>query len=115
MLIKFVGLLTVLASSTLLGVLKSEKLKKRTEELNEVCLSLNKLGSLIRLDAGEKNKLLRLSFPKTILSVNGNDIKTVGFALKNTDKELLSKFIENIGMSDKESEYTRIAVFLKLF
>ena len=113
--IKSLGLVTVLASSTLLGVLKAEKLKKRTAELNSICVSLSKLGGLIRVDAGEKNELIKASFPKTLISFCGGGIKVGGVALKNSDKELLSDFITNIGMSDKESEYNRIKVFSELF
>lgn len=115
LLFKIIGLLLILAASTLFGLLKANSLKKRADKLGKICISLSKLAQLILSGAGELKALFSLSFEKEILAYNENTPIINKSFLESKDIELLNNFLKEIGMSDSESEYKRITVYKTLF
>ncbi|MGI6280291.1 MAG: stage III sporulation protein AB [Acutalibacteraceae bacterium] len=114
LLFKLCGLLLILAAATLAGFFKSTALKKRVDKLSSICVSLSKLGDLIRSGAGELKTLFEMSFDKNILCPESGDYKIDPEYLKAEDNKLLTAFFCEVGMADSRTEYSRICVYKAL-
>ncbi len=115
LLLKITGLLTVFSVCTLLGLLKSVKLKKRWYQLNEIIFSLNDLKERIRLKRGEIEQITSESFSQEILTLKNSVLNINAEYLEKEDCELLLEFFGGIGMADITAECDRTELYIDLF
>lgn len=111
---KIGGLLLIFSASCLLGFYKSNQLIKRSKALGEVCLALEKLAELIKCGTADLHKLLNLCFEGELQkTLNGYTLKDE--RLYKEDKKLFEKLINQMGVSNKESEIKNVLLYNTLF
>ncbi len=114
-LFKILGLLFLLFSASLCGFLAAFRLKCRRDRLQAICSSMSSLRDRIRLNEGEIEKLLALSFGEDYTRQSPGRYCLDERYLNREEIELLECFFREIGMSDAQAEGERIARFIELF
>ena len=112
---KIIGLLFLLTACTSFGFFKSYRLSLRSKRLNEICIALQKLQQLICSSTQDLNKLLEFSFGKNFIGFENEKPIFNTEGLLKEDMEFLYKLFKEIGISQRETEYKRIAVFETIF
>lgn len=113
-LFKSLGLIIILSACSLAGFFKSFALKKRHKKLLEIYRSMSDLRERIRMGTGEIEGLVYLSFSAdTVMLSRGKAVINTMY-LEKADAELLEEFFKDLGMSDSESEYERIGLYMAL-
>lgn len=113
-LFKSLGLIIILSACSLAGFFKSFALKKRHKKLLELYRSMSDLRERIRMGTGEIESLVYLSFSAdTVMLSHGKAVINTMY-LEKADAELLEEFFKDLGMSDSESEYERIGLYMAL-
>ena len=110
---KIGGLLLIFFASCLLGFYKSNQLIKRSKALSEVCVSLEKLAELIKCGTADLHKLLNLCFENKVQRTKKGYILNDDRLCKEDKK--LEKLIEQMGVSNKESEIKNVLICNTLF
>lgn len=111
---KILGLVMILISCSLFGFLKSFSLKKRVEKLQKICVSMETFENLIKSGTLEFNDLIEMSFEKDTVYIC-NKLPVVNKSgLLNEETELLQTFLSKAGMSDINSECSRISIYKSL-
>lgn len=113
-LFKVLGLITVFIASTLAGFLKSFGLKKRHKKLLEIYRSMSELRERIRMGTGDIERLVYLSFNSDTVNISKGSAVINTMYLEKTDIAVLEDFFCNLGMSDSNSEYERIGLYMAL-
>ena len=108
---KITGLLLIFISFSALGILKSLSLKKREERLKAYWSFLTLLSS--KISAGEEFLKSALQNPSLVSFKNGKPEFQKAFLLKE-DISVLSEFFGSFGMADRQSEYKRCLLYIKL-
>ncbi len=113
-LFKPVGLLLIFSACSLTGFFKAFQLKKRHKKLWRIYRSMSDLRERIRLGSGEIERLVNISFESdtVIFTREGAEINPA--CLEKEDTVLLEEFFSDLGMSDAESEYERIGLYMAL-
>ena len=105
------GLLLVLLSFTFFGFYKADLLNKRSRKLTEICMGLERLLDLIRGGNTDLEEALKLSFSAKILYCEkGIPVLNKDYLLKE-DSEPLEKLLNELGLSDRETEEKRITLY----
>ena len=97
-----------------LGVLKSDSLKRRGERLQDILKSLSRLSELIRMGNYEMDELVSICFDSSVISVSCGKCRLKEEYLLKEDVTLLRDFFADFGMTDKESEYERTKLYYSL-
>ena len=113
-LFKLAGLLTVFSVCTLGGFFKSMSLKRRHLRLCGFYRSMSELRERIRMGSGEIERLVELSFEKGAVLLYEGKAQIDGGYLEREDTALLEEFFRDLGMSDSDSEYERIGLYMAL-
>ena len=113
-LFKASGLIAVFSASSLAGLLKSFTLKKRHRKLLEIYRSMSDLRERIRMGTGDIERLIYLSFSDDTVSISAGKAVINTMCLEKDDTSFLEEFFLNIGMSDSESEYERIGLYMTI-
>ena len=113
-LFKALGLITILSTCTLAGFFKSLALKKRQKKLLGVYRSMSDLRERIRMGTGDIEHLVYLSFDSNTVGINKGKAVINTMYFENTDTAILEDFFSNLGMSDSESEYERVGLYMTL-
>ncbi|MBQ8649444.1 MAG: hypothetical protein IJ470_05190 [Clostridia bacterium] len=114
LILKIIGIILILAVSTLAGFLKAYCLKERETALNEVCISLKELKERIRLERSKLDRLLKICFGDC-LCISGKEPIIKKDGLEDQDKELLYEYLSLAGMSDAAAECERLELYIHLF
>ena len=127
--IKFIGIILIVASSSLVGIMFSDKLKKRVAELNLINYMLEEISVLIRykalpvyeiIKALKENQMYNsLNFINLIncnMQIPFNkaweeSIDNSKSELSSNDKKLLKSFGNSLGTSDISGQLASIEVF----
>ena len=113
-LFKTLGLIIIMSACSLAGFFKSFALKRRHKKLQNIYRSMSELRERIRMGTGEIENLVYLSFnTDTVCLQNGNAV-IYNMYLEKSDAEILEEFFKALGMSDSESEYERIGLYMAL-
>lgn len=113
-LFKILGVITVLSACSLAGFLKSFGLKKRHKKLLAIYRSMSDLRERIRLGGGEIERLVYLCFDEDTASILEGKAIINTMYLENSDAEIFEEFFRDLGMSNSESEYERIGLYMAL-
>ena len=108
------GVMTVLTACSLAGFLKSIGLKKRHKKLLAIYRSMSDLRERIRMGGGEIERLVYLCFEEDTASISEGKAIINTMYLEKADAEILEEFFRDLGMSDSESEYERIGLYMAL-
>lgn len=114
LLFKITGFLLIFSACTAIGILKSDSLKQRYQQLEEIIKSLSILAERIRLGGYERDELIFLSFGDSLKIDSNFDIKLTYGSLSKDDLSLLTEFFKGFGMTDKDSEYERAILYSSL-
>lgn len=114
LLFKIFGLLFIFSVCAVLGVLKSDSLKRRGERLQDILKSLSRLSELIRMGNYEMDELVSICFDSSVISVSCGKFRLKEEYLLKEDVTLLRDFFADFGMTDKESEYERTKFYYSL-
>lgn len=131
--IKILGIISIIISSTLIGIVGSEKLRNRVKELNLINYMLEEIAILIRYKAmtvyeivetltqnqifnkltflNNFNSNLQIPF-KSTWNKNIDDMPT---SLIESDVKLLKSFGASLGTSDIDGQLSTIGVFKESF
>ncbi len=115
LLLKLSGLVLIFSTFSLAGFCRSFILKKRNDRLREICISLSKFAQLVRNGSGELKGILELSFGRKIISFVDDKPRISDSYLERDDIHLIESFLNESGMSDRESEYKRALLYQTLF
>ena len=113
-LFKILGVITVLSACSLAGFLKSFGLKKRHKKLLAIYRSMSDLRERIRMGGGEIERLVYLCFEEDTASISEGKAIINTMYLEKADAEILEEFFRDLGMSNSESEYERIGLYMAL-
>ena len=113
-LFKILGVITVLSACSLAGFLKSFGLKKRHKKLLAIYRSMSDLRERIRLGGGEIERLVYLCFDEDTASILEGKAIINTMYLEKADAEIFEEFFRDLGMSNSESEYERIGLYMAL-
>lgn len=113
-LIKIFGLCLIFFSCSFFGFYKSNLLVKRTRKLNELCISLEKLCSLLKFGTNELDSIIPKAFKDEMLYNSEKGLIFDKSYLLKEDSEILERFIKDIGMGDLETELNRISLYKSL-
>ena len=105
LLFKICGFSLIVLATTMIGFKKSGELKLRYKKLCNIQKGLNNLKERIRLQNGEIDRLIKLSFGE--YPINSD-------YLENDEYDMVEEFFKNIGMSDSDSEYKRCELYISL-
>lgn len=107
--VKAAGVTAVFICCCLLGVFKSEALRRRVELLEETVSGLHCLKEQIRFCGGELKNLLPRCFEKTAsISFSANGVKVTGVWFNDEDVTILEELFKDLGSGDSISECNRI-------
>ena len=121
MIIKIVGLVCAFMFFSLIGIYQSVKLKKRKDNLNEILLFLNRLGTTIRYRRGDIVSLISDCADNVLVPLKNAEEYSeyqnivMKLPLKKEEKGLLSKFFYQIGTMDLEGELSSINLYIEFF
>ncbi len=121
MIIKTVGLVCAFMFFSLIGIYQSVKLKKRKDNLNEILLFLNRLGTTIRYRRGDIVSLISDCADNVLVPLKNAEEYSqyqnivMKLPLKKEEKGLLSKFFYQIGTMDLEGELSSINLYIEFF
>ena len=113
-LFKLAGLITVFSACSLAGFFKSFALKKRHKKLLGLYRSMSDLRERIRMGAGEIERLVALSFSEDTVSLQNGKALINTMYLEKAETAVLEEFFSDLGMTDSESEYERIGLYMAL-
>ena len=113
-LFKISGVITVFTVCSMAGFLKSFGLKKRHKKLLAIYRSMSDLRERIRLGGGEIERLVYLCFDEDTASILEGKAIINTMYLENSDAEIFEEFFRDLGMSNSESEYERIGLYMAL-
>ena len=113
-LFKILGLITDFSVCSLAGFFKSFGLKKRHKKLLELYRSMADLRERVRMGSGEIERLIFLCFDEGTASISEGKAIINTMYLEKADAEILEEFFRDLGMSDAESEYERIGLYMAL-
>ena len=113
-LFKTLGLITILSTCSLAGFFKSFALKKRHKKLLGVYRSMSGLRERIRMGTGDIEHLVHLSFDSNTVGIDSGKAVINTMYFEKSDTVVLEDFFRDLGMSDSESEYERIGLYMTL-
>lgn len=105
LLFKVLGFCLIILTTYTLGFLKSNTLNMRYKKLCCVKNALCDLKQRIRLNSGEIDKLISLSF---------KEIPDIYSYLEKSDTQIIKDFFENIGMADTKAECERCELYITM-
>lgn len=105
LLFKVTGFLLIIFTTSAIGFIKSEELNLRYKKLCSVEQGIHSLKERIRLQGGEIDRLIHLSFQDYPINYS---------YLEKDDCEIIKDFFKNIGMSDTEAEYKRCELYINM-
>ncbi len=109
--LKTVGMLLILLSFTFFGFYKADLLNKRSKKLNEICMGLERLKGFIKNGNGDLEKLIKLSFSNDVFSDRlGGAVINKNYLLEE-DIEPFQRLLNELGISDRETEEKRITLY----
>lgn len=103
--VKWCGMLLLFCSCAFAGFQKAAALRKRVKLLDAVDEALEELDQLIKADGRERNILLRETFGKRHLLLEGTSVLQDG-----EDRRLVDTFLADFGKGDIAGECRRIAL-----
>ena len=112
--LKFAGILTVIAVCSLLGFYFSQRLKSRQKRLEEICLFIGELENCISSGA-ELKSFIEERGKRAGVSQNGLKTEISSDGLEKGDISLLEDFFSALGMGDAPSQLKRCDAYLALF
>ena len=114
LLFKIAGLAVIFAVCTFTGFLKSANIKRRSQKLGCLYRSVSLFGERVKSDGSEISRILPQSFNNNLVYINNGEIGFNTDYLLPEDIALISEFLSDLGLRDKDSEYERICLFAKL-
>ncbi len=113
-LFKILGLLMILAAASCCGFWSAYQLQKRAKNLRALHRSLACLRDRIRLNEGEMERLLLLSFGNRVKIISAGKYAINADWLEREERELFNSLFYEIGMSDAQAECERIGYYMNL-
>ncbi len=115
LIIKVIGALILILSSTLCGFYAALTLKLRERQLSNYKWYITELKERIFYEETEADPLIKSIFGDsgTVKRIKGKYYIS-DKSLKNRDKEILNEFFSRLGSSEKESEIARAELCLSL-
>lgn len=113
-LFKPLGLLFLFTACAMLGVLKSEALKRRTVLLKKFIKALSQVAELVRIGTYEIEELCSLCFEGSLVTAKNGEFCLVCEYLTAPDRELLEEYLKGFGIADTESEYKRTRLYISM-
>ncbi len=109
LLLKILGLFTVVTVCSMLGFLKGQTIKSRCKKLSCFCDGLNALYEHIEQENCELKMAIKTSFDKCdFLYRSGNDTFCYDNDLNTQDRGIIDEFFISLGHSPKKAECDRI-------
>jgi len=113
-LLKVSGMLIIIITCSIAGLIKASTTQKRAEKLEKFALCTSALAERIHITEGELDFLLRQSFPEELIQVTEDKITLELSFLQDNDISVLEEFISGLGLGDPEGEYKRITAYSKI-
>ncbi len=110
-LFKLLGLLMVFSSSSACGAVAAFRLKTRVRKLQRLYHSLSDLRERIRLNEGEIDRLLKVSFGDAVV-FGEKGCRVEEAFLEQEEIVLINAFLRDAGMSDAKAECDRIGLYM---
>ncbi len=113
-LFKLIGLLFLFLAAAGWGFSKSEQLRQRAYQLEELCKGISQLSEYIRGDGGNKSRLIERCFCVELLLQRDNKIIITAKNLTKEDRAVAEEFFIGLGQCDREAEYRRARLYYSL-
>lgn len=104
----------VIISCGIVGTNIALRLKKRVKSLQKIQLSIEQIAVYIRMSNLDIKEILEKSLPNGLVFDGVGVIAENSLCLNDDDRELLTDFFANIGMSDAQSEVERCSSYRAL-
>lgn len=111
--LKIIGIVGVIAASTLLGFFFATKLKTRQTRLSKLCGFIEEIEMRITSGA-ELKKIIETSGENVGIYSDGYKVKISPEGLDKKDISILEEFFSFLGLGDTPSQIKRCKVYLSL-
>ena len=114
LLFKICGLVFVISSGWILGLVKSVELKKKSDKLFKISENLNRLSEKIEMGCGEINEVIFSVFSNDEISLKNGNYYYCGNDIKQKYCKTVNELLGFIGTGNRETECKRIEMYSNL-